>query len=102
VSAHNTDRNSRQAVAAGERRPETFGAADVRNDGESSSGLRLRFAAERGSGASGTSYNRFDWEVLDHEAPAGRRIVCRANHSNAQRIAAALNEPPRARLLQRD
>jgi hypothetical protein len=99
----NPDLSSRPAAtAAGERRPETFGATDVRSDGESSSGLRLRFAVERGSGASGTAYNRFDWEVLDHEAPAGRRIICRATCQNARMIAAALNGTPRARLLQRD
>jgi hypothetical protein len=98
----NPDPNSRPATAAGGRGPETAPSPDVRNGADLFPGSRLRFAAERGSGASGTSYNRFDWEVLDHEAPAGRRIVCRANHSNAQRIAAALNRTARGRLLQRD
>jgi hypothetical protein len=89
---NNSHLSSRPASAAtGERGPETSTSPDVRSGAELSSGSCLRFAAERGSGASGTSYNRFDWEVLDHEAPAGRRIICRANHSNAQRIAAALN-----------
>lgn len=50
-----------------------------------------RYVAERGSGSNGTAYNRQDWEVIDTERNAGRRIVCRAQRADAVLIAAALN-----------
>jgi hypothetical protein len=92
AAIHNTDLSSRPASAAtGEREPETPTPPVVCSGADPSSGSRLRFAAERGSGFSGTAYNRLDWEVVDHDAPAGRRIKCRATRQNAQDIAAALN-----------
>jgi hypothetical protein len=36
-------------------------------------------------------YNPLDAKVLDTEAPAGQRLVCRATASNARLICFALN-----------
>jgi hypothetical protein len=87
--------SSRPSVAAGEREPgpQTVPTSPVRRDAISltGSGSRLRYVAERGGGSSGTAYNRLDWEVLDLERTAGRRVICRARYRDAHLIAEALN-----------
>lgn len=50
-----------------------------------------RFVVERGSGSSGTAYNKLDHEVIDLERTAGHRIVARATCLDAELICRALN-----------
>ena len=48
--------------------------------------LRPRYTTGQDGG-----YNPLDSKVLDTQAPAGQRLVCRATASNAKLIAYALN-----------
>jgi hypothetical protein len=49
--------------------------------------LRPRYTTAHDAG----SYNPLDSRVLDTEAPAGQRLVCRCTASNARLVAYALN-----------
>lgn len=50
-----------------------------------------QYIVERGSGTSGTAYNKRDHEVIDLERKAGNRIVARATRLDAELICRALN-----------
>lgn len=94
--AIDTDNSFRQVSSpTGEREPapKPLSQPDVRSVGNEAfgAGSRIRYVAERGSGVRGTAYNELDWEVLDKEAPAGRRVLCRTTQTNARLIAYALN-----------
>jgi hypothetical protein len=68
--------------------------SDVCSDATRSPDSRpaIRYIAERGSGSNGTAYNQRDYEVIDQDRVAGRRVVGRANRADAQLIAWALNQ----------
>lgn len=53
--------------------------------------MNERYVVERGSGSSGTAYNKRDHEVLDTTRIAANRVLCRATAADAKIIAAALN-----------
>jgi hypothetical protein len=66
--------------------------ASVRDDEQRTpSPHSYRFVVERGSGSSGTAYNKLDHEVIDVERKAGNRIVARATRRDATLICTALN-----------
>jgi hypothetical protein len=72
--------------ATGEREP---GAPPMRvSHAQPSPGSRLRPRYVTGQDG---GYNPLDAKVLDTEAPAGQRLVCRCTASNARLIAYALN-----------
>lgn len=50
-----------------------------------------RYFCERGSGSSGTAYNKLDHEVIDRAQTAGSQVICRATSHNARLICRALN-----------
>lgn len=50
-----------------------------------------QYVVERGSGSSGTAYNKRDYEVIDLERKPGNRIVARASCLDAELICRALN-----------
>jgi hypothetical protein len=51
----------------------------------------LQYVVERGSGSTGTAYNKRDHEVIDLERKPGNRIVARATCLDAELICRALN-----------
>jgi hypothetical protein len=71
--------------ATGEREP---GGPPLRVHAQPSPGSRLRPRYVTGQDG---GYNPLDAKVLDTEAPAGQRLVCRATASNARLICFALN-----------
>jgi hypothetical protein len=74
-----------QLPATGEREP---GGPPLRVQAQPSPGSRLRPRYVTGQDG---GYNPLDAKVLDTEAPAGQRLVCRATASNARLICYALN-----------
>jgi hypothetical protein len=71
--------------ATGEREP---GGPPLRVHAQPSPGSRLRPRYVTGQDG---GYNPLDAKVLDTEAPAGQRLVCRATPNNARLICYALN-----------
>jgi hypothetical protein len=72
--------------ATGEREP---GGPPMRvSHAQPSPGSRLRPRYVTGQDG---GYNPLDAKVLDTEAPAGQRLVCRCTASNARLVAYALN-----------
>jgi hypothetical protein len=75
---------SHHPPATGEREP--GGPPTHATSVQSGSRLRPRYVTGQDGG-----YNPLDAKVLDTEAPAGQRLVCRATPNNARLICYALN-----------
>jgi hypothetical protein len=51
----------------------------------------IQYVVERGSGSTGTAYNKRDHEVIDLERKPGSRVIARATCLDAELICRALN-----------
>lgn len=84
----------RKGLGSASRGDAVVAKADVCSavsDGGTPGSRVYRYTVERGSGSSGTAYNKLDHEVLDLAAQAGARVICRATRTNAHLICSALN-----------